>query len=199
MSNTDFSDTSTSVQQKYSFRSQTWDLFLQWTHTSGVSTNFTCRNFTLSFQKTPLAVVSTRNSLGTPWTQSLWGLAIPRLLPRQRKSWQQLKVILVVPRGICLITSGQLTSRILSVFLSCLCLTEDHVIPWDEWFFRLSDFPFSDAKIRWVFAEWCHLICHLSRLMVKECFLLWWWSGLLGLAGFWILCLPGKLRSGNLC
>lgn len=200
MWNTDFSDTRTRVQQKYSFGSQAGGLFLQWTHTSGLSTNITCRNFTLGFLKTQLAVASTRNSLGTPWTQSLWGLAIPRVTPKAEEE-------LAAAESLPCCTTGNLSNHFWSIYItylvcfymSCLCAAEDHVIPWDGWFLKLSDFPFSDAKIHWVFAEWCHLICHLSRLMVKECFLLWWWSVLLDLGGFWTLCLPGKLKSGNLC
>lgn len=199
MSNIDVSDTNTSIQQKYSFGSQAGGLFLQWTHISGVSTNITCRNFTLSFLKTPLAVVITRNSLGTPWTQCLCRLAVSRVIPNAE---EELAAAEILP---C--TTGNLSDHFWSIYImypvcfhmSCLCVSEDPVIPWDGWFLKLSDFPFSDAKIHWDFAEWCHLICHLSRLMVKACFLLWWWSVLLGLAGFWTLYLPGKLKSGNLC
>lgn len=143
---------------------------------------------------------SIRNSLGSPWTQSRWGLAILRVTS---KAEEELAVAECLP--CC--TTGNLSNHFWSIYItylvcfymSSLCVSDDHVIPWDGWFFKLSDFSFSDAKIHWVFAEWCHLICHLSRLMVKECFLLWWWSVLLGLEGFQTLCLPGILKSGNPC
>lgn len=113
MSNTDFSDTRTRVQQKYSFGSQAGGLFLQWTHTSGLSTNITCRNFTLGFLKTQLAVASTRNSLGTPWTQSLWGFAIPRVTPKAEEE-------LAAAESLPCCTTGNLSNHFWSIYITYL-------------------------------------------------------------------------------